>query len=304
MIRAFAERLAFSGVPDLPTSWADKLSHTALVAQGAEQWTSMLGGHRVQRYAIDGRASVNPSAPAVLLVHGLNGSSSSMAPLVRGLGRVSPRIALFDLPGHGLSPQASAGPISVLDYAAVVLEAVDELARETGRKVALVGNSLGGALALYAASQRPNIVAGVVGLNPGGAEAADAAVGNLPRAFPDANAGAKRMAELLFKKTPLFFWLIGRDVARGWERETVQRVLSDVRAGHHKKLSSAVLTELRVPLYVLWGAEDRLLPQASVDEFRTIPGARVELIPGCGHMPQLERPALTSERISDFISSL
>jgi pimeloyl-ACP methyl ester carboxylesterase len=300
MIRAIAERLARGFVPDLPTSWVDKLSHGALVAQGAEQWTSTFAGHRVQRYAIDGKGK----GPAVLLVHGLNGSAASMVPLVRGLANISPRIELFDMPGHGLSPNPTSGPISVLESAEVVLAALDQLHKETGRKVALVGNSLGGALVLYAASQRPTICAGVVGLNPAGAEVADLAVANLPRAFPDAAAGARRMAELLFKKTPLLFWLIGRDVARGWASDHVQRILSDVRAGTHRTLSSAVLRDLKVPLYVLWGAEDRLLPQASVDEFRSIPGARVELIPGCGHMPQIERPALTSERVAGFIAGL
>ena len=300
MIRAMAERLAFGGIPDLPTSWLDKLAHTALVARGAEQWTSQLAGHRVQRYAIAGKGS----GPAVLLVHGLNGSSSSMASLIGGLKPIASRIALLDLPGHGLSPPPESGPASVVEHAAVVLAALDDLARETDGKVALVGNSLGGALALYAASQRTEIVAGVVGLNPAGATAADDAVGNLPRAFPDANKGARRMAELLFAKTPLLFWLIGRDIARGWESEKVQKVLADARAGHHKHLSQAVLRDLRVPLYVLWGAEDKLLPQASVDEFRAIPGARVELLAGCGHMPQLEQPAMTSARVASFIARL
>ncbi len=300
MIRALAERIAWKSVPDLRTSLLDKLSHAAMLAQGFEQWTSQLAGHRIQRYAQSGQGR----GPAVLLVHGLNGSAASMASLIRGLAPIAPRIALLDLPGHGLSPRPSQGPVSVVEHAAVLLAAIEELAKETGGKVALVGNSMGGALSLSVAQLRPELIAGVVGLNPAGASVADSAVAKLPRSFPDANAGARTMARLLFKKPPTLFWLVARDIARGWERDIVQRVLTDVREGHHRGLSSGDRLALRVPLYVLWGVEDQLLPLASVDEFRQIPGARVELIEGCGHMPQLEMPAFTSARVASFISSL
>ena len=300
MIRAWTQKLALAGAPDLRTEWVDKLSHKALVAQGAEQWTSLLGGQRVQRYAIRGKGG----GPAVLLVHGLNGSSSSMAPLVRGLVPVSSRIALLDLPGHGLSPRPGSGPISVAEHAAAVMEAAEQLAQESGGKVVLVGNSMGGALSLHVARARPDLVAGVVGLNPAGADIADAAIAELPRSFPDLDAGARHMAGLLFKKTPLFFWLIGRDIARGWQRDIVQRILSDVRGGHHRALAGEGARTLAVPRYVLWGADDKLLPRASVDEFRAIPGARVEVLDDCGHMPQLEAPAVTSARVAEFVASL
>ena len=63
--------------------------------------------------------------------------------------------------------------------------------REQGGKVILAGNSLGGALSLYTAHERPDLCAAVAGLNPAGAELSDEAVNNLPRSFSDANAGAE-----------------------------------------------------------------------------------------------------------------
>ena len=45
--------------------------------------------------------------------------------------------------------------------------------------------------------------------------------------------------------------------------------------------------------------------ETSAEEFRRkIPGAQVELIPNCGHIPQLERPAYTRRRVRDFIEKL
>jgi 2-hydroxymuconate-semialdehyde hydrolase len=186
----------------------------------------------------------------------------------------------------------------------VVIACAEEMAREHGGKVALVGNSLGGALALYAAHMRPDLCAGVVGMNPAGAELSDEAMSALPRAFPDANAGAAQMARLLFHRTPWPFWLVARDFARHWGTPTVQRILDDARAGNDRSLGIEVLTDIHVPVLILWGAEDRLLPLRSVEDFRRIAGARVEMLPGCGHVPQLEKPALARRAVADFLRAL
>ena len=292
-------RLALAALPDIRMQFVHGLAHRALVARGAEQWTSRLAGHTVQRYALRGSGS----GPAVLLLHGLNGASSSMVTLLPAALRTARRAVLIDLPEHGRSP-APAAPLSALDYAEVVYAAVEELAVETSGKVVLVGNSMGGALAFLAAAARPALVAGVVGLNPAGAPQADASVGLLPRGFPDLAVGARRMGELLYKHPPLVFWLIARDVARTWASPMVQQVLSDAREGRHQTLTSGVLANLKAPVLVLWGADDRMLALASVDGFRTIPGALVELIPECGHMPQLERPEVVRKRLGEFLATL
>src|SRR3954471_4941439 len=178
------------------------------------------------------------------------------------------------------------------------------MAAETSGKILLMGNSLGGALALYAAHERPDLCAGVAGLNPAGAELSDEATNALPRAFPDANDGAAHMARLLFHRTPWPFWLVARDFARHWGTPTVQRILDDARAGSDRSLGIEVLTDIHLPVLILWGAEDRLLPLRSVEDFARIAGARVELIHGCGHVPQLEKPAVTRRAVTDFLRNL
>jgi pimeloyl-ACP methyl ester carboxylesterase len=46
-----------------------------------------------------------------------------------------------------------------------------------------------------------------------------------------------------------------------------------------------------VPVKIVWGEGDKILPVAYAGEFkRLIPGAEVEIIPRCGHLPQVERP--------------
>jgi pimeloyl-ACP methyl ester carboxylesterase len=240
----------------------------------------------------------------VLLLHGLGGSADSLATLVAPLLPLSARIVLLELPGHGRSPQPPSGPLAAREYGNVVVAAVDRLRADFG-KVVIVGNSLGGALALYAAHEHPDSVAGVVGLNPAGADLSEEALNVFPDSFADERAGAARMAELLFCRTPWLFWLVARDFARNWSRPTVQRILDDARHDRDRSLGIDVLSAIRAPVLILWGECDRLLPAASAEDFRRhIPGAQVELIPNCGHIPQLERPAFTRRRVRDFVAKL
>src|SRR5438132_1466956 len=117
-----------------------------------------------------------------------------------------------------------------------------------------------GALALYAAHQRPDLCAAVAGLNPAGAELSDEAIDAFPSAFTDVHDGAAHMAGLLFARTPWPFWLVARDFARLWGSPLVQRILDDARAGSDRSLGLPVLTDIRVPALIVWGEQDRLLP--------------------------------------------
>jgi pimeloyl-ACP methyl ester carboxylesterase len=127
----------------------------------------------------------------------------------------------------------------------------------------------------------------------------------LPSRFEDPRAGAAQMAQMLFHRTPWLFWLVGRDFARSWSSPTVQRILEDARSNAQRSLGIDVLRSIRAPVLILWGKEDRLLPSTSAEDFRrNIPTADVEIIPGCGHIPQLERPAYTRKRVRDFVARL
>lgn len=292
--------LALRGVPDVSLESMLRLAHGAMLAQGAESWTARVGGHRVHRYAFAGAGS----GPAVLVLHGLGGSASSMAPVVPALLPLATRVVLLELPGHGRSAHPPHGPLCAREYGAVVVACAEEMARESGGPLVVIGNSLGGALSLYAAHERPHLCAGVVGLNPAGAELSAEAMDALPHAFADPNLGAAHMARLLFHRTPWPFWLVARDFARHWGAPAVQRILDDARAGNDRSLGLHVLTDIHVPVLIVWGAEDRLLPLSSVEDFARIRGARVELLHGCGHVPQLEKPAMTRRAVGDFVGGL
>lgn len=62
------------------------------------------------------------------------------------------------------------------------------------------------------------------------------------------------------------------------------------------------LAALRIPVLVIWGAADPMLPLATAWEFsRRLGDCPVETLPYCGHLPQLEFPVLTAELIANFV---
>ena len=58
------------------------------------------------------------------------------------------------------------------------------------------------------------------------------------------------------------------------------------------------LHRIEVPVKIVWGAEDRILPAAFANEFkRLLPKAEVEIVPQCGHLPQTEK----AEQFCDIV---
>ena len=55
-----------------------------------------------------------------------------------------------------------------------------------------------------------------------------------------------------------------------------------------------------LPLLVVFGSEDDILDSDALDDYRTIPGAQIELIDGPAHSPQIEKPEQTASRMLEF----
>ena len=102
--------------------------------------------------------------PAVLLVHGLGGSAQSMAPLERALAARRVSATSITLPGHGTSPDDLAG-MAWSHWKAAVDHAV--CGADRGAGVVVVGQSMGGALALHTAAHGPSrdVLRAVVAVN-------------------------------------------------------------------------------------------------------------------------------------------
>ena len=258
-----------------------------------------LRGGAVHYYDAPGRAA----GPPLVLVHGLGDSANSwyqtIIPLARELGRVY----ALDLPGVGFSGlPAGRDHLSLEECVEVVADFCREVVREP---CVLVGHSLGGALVLRLAARDVQRWLGVAALAPPGARIAAAEWQALIHAFavPDRAAGRALLCRI-FTAPPWPLVLVENDIRAVWRSAPVKKLIEAIRPGDF--LGAAELGRIRCPCLLLWGTDERLLPPSLLDAFQRDlpPHARVEVVRGWGHAPQLERPTEVIERLIAFAESL
>ena len=263
------------------------LSRRAMLYSGAVSHEQRLAGIKIHYFRRAGRPRSDPTLP-VVLIHGIADSALTWAFTLGGLARIGPVYAL-DLPGFGQSGYPPGQRFATIDAQIAVLRAL--ISEVIGRPVLLVGNSMGGWIAARLAAQTPALVRGVVLLDPGGAlleghaswtPFADlVAVRDLRavRTIYRQMFGAVNPA--LYLAQPGFQALFQRDAVRHFVAS------ADVAAF----CTPAELQQITVPTALVWGERDTFLPAGSFAFFRDhLPNPQVLLLPGCGHLPQRERP--------------
>jgi pimeloyl-ACP methyl ester carboxylesterase len=258
----------------------------------------------------------------VVLVHGLGGSSTNWTDLAGGLSSRWRGLAV-DLPGFGRTDPLPSRDYSLRAHAATVAAYL----RTLGEPVHLVGNSLGGAVALSLTADHPDLVRtttlvspAVPDLRPAPARLGDGkmALAVLPLL------GARTRRELATEDAATRLWrtmrlcyadpervseaAFAQAVAEAserlglpWAAEAMQRSFGGlVGTWFARGAGSLWATAARVatPTLVVWGERDRLI---SVRKARrtvaTIPRARLLRLPDVGHVAQMETPALVARAI-------
>lgn len=245
------------------------------------------------------REAPEVGAPAVLLIHGTGVSARSWIYQLRGLGQ-SLQVIAMDLPGRGES-EALPEP-TVEGYADAAYDLVR--AREIGLVVA-VGHSLGGAVVQALAARHPERVTAVVLVStcaklpphPG----TDGLLWYLPGPARKAVFFWTAQRILFGPRAPAEAVRLGMDELRSCPPEVMRR---DAAAAGAMDLEESARA-LRVPALLLCGSEDKLTPSALSRRLNElIPGARLEVVEGMGHMLPLEAPELVNQRIVDFVASV
>jgi pimeloyl-ACP methyl ester carboxylesterase len=271
-----------------------------------------LHGHEVSyRAAGDG--------PLVVLVHGMAGSSATWDAVIPALAAHFTVVAL-DLPGHGASAKPSDGDYSLGAYASIVR---DLMVASGYERATIVGQSLGGGVAMQFAYQFPSRCERLVLVGSGGL-GREVSIMLRALAFPG--------AEFLF---PVLFASVVRDAGRGvfeglrriglrpsayvaeiWRGyETLVdptsraaflhtlRSVVDVggqRVSAHDRLPLAV----DIPTLIVWGANDAIIPSRhAADAHAALPNSRVEIFERVGHFPHCEAPERFVDVLTDFITS-
>jgi pimeloyl-ACP methyl ester carboxylesterase len=249
------------------------------------------------------------SGDRMVLVHALGSSSHAWNPILAALVAEREVLAL-DLPGFGRSAPLPAGvPPTVPALADAVEQAVDAAGFETAH---IVGNSIGGWIALELA--RRGRARSVVAISPAGAGSPEERV-RIVAAAVRTYAAAQLLAPwaaVLPGLVASAAFLFSEVHSRPWRvrpEDALQAVLGlagslafletlEWTVGRHQPEG---LAEVRCPVLLAWGSEDRILAPSHAAQFvDAIPGAQHLVLPGVGHIPMSDDPDLVAAMILDF----
>lgn len=256
----------------------------------------------------------------LLLLHGTGDSLHTWDGWARELAK-SRRVLRVDLPGFGLTGPAASGDYRIAAY----VDFIEALLRQQGiARVLIAGNSLGGEVAWMTAARHPQRVAGLVLLDPAGLPFEPE---HIPLGFAASGFGPTAW---------LGQHLLPRPLVRASVRAVFgnpDRVTSDLvdrffemslREGNRAALSQridALVRERSAPFYpaawaqvsaptlLLWGEKDRLIPPRTADAYLkgrrpNAPPAELKILPGLGHVPQLEDPQASLAAALPFIETV
>lgn len=246
----------------------------------------------------------------VLLLHGWAASLYTFRFLIGALARAGHRAWALDFRGHGLSGK----PGTNGDYSREVLVGdVRHALKELGiDRVALVGWSMGGAVALRLAIEDPELVTRLVLVNPAG-------LTPIPMIGPSALLSPAFLDILAPWLVPrwvvatILRWasngnsrLTDRDVDEYWapshDGNYVRAARSLLRDFDWSAATEKELASVHVPTLVVVGGADRLVTGVG-PAARHLPDARVIVLPGAGHMVHEERPEEVDRAVVDFLGA-
>jgi pimeloyl-ACP methyl ester carboxylesterase len=275
---------------------AERLGRLALQRRGvvSRRVATRLGNLHVY----DGRGS--GELPTTVLLHGIGSAATPFGPVLEHLRRDVRRVLAPEYPGHGFSDDADVRltPDALFESVAAALDTlVDEPA-------IVIGNSLGGAVALHYALARPSRVRALVLVSPAGARASDEEWREIRSTFDIASrADASAFLRRLYHRPPWFLPLLAHEFPEALGRRAVRDLLETASNDH--ALSPDALGSLVMPVLLVWGASERLLPETHLDYFaRYLPShALIERPEGFGHCPHIDAPAALARRIVAFARS-
>src|SRR6202049_96000 len=260
---------------------------------------------------------VGTGSDALLLIHGMAGSSETWRAVIPALSRKYRGVAP-DLLGHGQSAKPR-GDYSLGAFAVWLRDLLDELGIS---RATIIGQSLGGGVAMQFVYQHPDYCQRLLLISSGGL---GPDVGwtlrllSAPGAELVLPAIAPRPVLAVGNKLRSWFSSVGIQSPRGAEMWNAYSSLSDskTRQAFLRTLRSVVdyrgqavsaLNRLhltsQLPTMGIWGDQDQIIPVTHAYAAQAArPGSRLEVLEGVGHFPQVESPTAVVEILDDFIAT-
>jgi pimeloyl-ACP methyl ester carboxylesterase len=270
-----------------------------------------VGGDRVA-YRAAGKG------PVLLLVHGMAGSSVTWRHVMPALAERFTVLAP-DLLGQGQSDKPR-GDYSLGAHANTLRDLMDALEHE---RASVIGQSLGGGVAMQFAYQFPERCERLVLVDSGGlgrevtfylrmlTVPGFEAVFPLfcsPRLRDAGNRVSSWLGSVGVRSTPARqeIWRSFASLADAENRRAFFRSLHEVIdfSGQAVSALSRLWRAAQLPTLIVWGDRDPFIPVShAVAAHEAIPGSRLEIFEGVGHYPHCEAPERFVEVLADFIAS-
>ena len=251
----------------------------------------------VERIAVES----DGSGDDVLLIHGLGGTSNVWMPLMPTLMRH--RTVRPDLPGSGRSARVE-GPLSIDRFVQAMLKVCTALRVERAHVVA---HSMGTIVAFHLAASAPRLVRSLALFGPL-LSPPDAARPGLKargeKARGEGEAGMQAIADATLQAATSTETRTRHPAAVAMVRESVMRQCPDGYARSCDALATAQPVDpaaIGCPTLMVTGDEDAIAPPQAVRLIgERIAGARVEILPRCGHWTTIEKPGECNDALRRF----
>jgi pimeloyl-ACP methyl ester carboxylesterase len=240
------------------------------------------------------------AGPAVILLHGLGGDGSRWESLMQTLAP-NFRVIALDQIGFGQSDK----PLANYNHA-LLAEFLAEFAKTIGApQASLVGHSMGGYVAIYAAVHHPDLVDRLVLVDGGGLEYAPRSDHLIQIQNGSTLAETREYFELMFyDKSRITDALVRDNYARRLNVAFTIGKMQEARVKGLGRVNEAEARGIRAPTLILWGKHDKLLDPSDAELLnRLIPNSRVHLFDAAGHIPQIEQRDQFNQQVRDFLTA-
>jgi pimeloyl-ACP methyl ester carboxylesterase len=252
------------------------------------------------------RDSGPKDAPVVILLHGFGASLHTWEVWAQALS-ADYRVIRYDLPGAGLTGADPTGDYSDTRGMQVLVALMDALGVQ---QASLIGHSMGGRMAWRFAAQYPARLDKLVLISPDGFASPGFEYGKKP----DVPAMLKLMRYVLPKP------ILRMSLAPAYADPSVmtddllQRyydmmLAPSVRAAMIARMEQSILQDpvpmlkqIQAPTLLVWGEKDAMIPVSNAADYvRALPKATLVTLPGVGHLPHEEAPAVSLQAVKDFL---
>ena len=255
--------------------------------------------------------------PALLLIHGMAGSSDTWQAMIPRLSKKY-RVIAPDLLGHGKSAKPR-GDYSLGAFAVWLRDLLDELGVH---RATVIGQSLGGGIAMQFAYQHREycdrlVLIGSGGLGPDlspllrilsapGAELVLPVVAPQPVLNLGNKLGSWLSSAGIQAPRASQMWRAYSSLSEAEARQAFLRTLRSVV--DHRGQAVSALNKLHLtadlPTLLIWGDHDKIIPVShAYAAHDALPGSRLEVLNGVGHFPHAEAPTAVAEILENFIAS-